>query len=74
MTAYCSILGGYCELRCRYCNGRDGKMYIRNHLEEEDQKLYDRVSDILGPIGTPALDKLLEAVWLKAQEENQQYS
>lgn len=30
------------------------------------KKMYDNIADLLGPIGTPALDELLERVWLLA--------
>jgi hypothetical protein len=36
---------------------------IRQHLADADRRAYDRLSDLLGPIGQEALDALADRIW-----------
>jgi hypothetical protein len=40
-----------------------------NHLEPQDQAIYNAVADLLGPIGKPSLDLLCEAVYQAGYDE-----
>ena len=42
---------------------------VKYRLDEDGKKQYQRVADLLGPVGTPALDELLETVWFAAQDQ-----
>lgn len=51
-------------------------MYVKAHLQvigrQDLLKRYEAVADLLGPIGKPALDDLLEGVWFAAVDEAEQ--
>lgn len=43
-------------------------MYVKMRLDAEGQALYQRVADLLGPVGATALNDLAEVIWLEATD------
>jgi hypothetical protein len=48
---------------------RPGQAWVRERLTGDDARLFDRVADLLGPVGAPALHALAARLWELAEGE-----